>query len=111
MRLSLNGPRKISSPAGCLPQMLEACDHPKRRPDVSVRVVESETVIFDRQGGRIHQLNSTASFIWERCDGKSTVAGIVKQLAHEFDVDYDTATKDVVTIIGQLRQLNLLGSQ
>jgi Coenzyme PQQ synthesis protein D (PqqD) len=85
-------------------------DHPKRRSDVSVRVVEGETVVFDRQGGVIHQLNHTASWIWERCDGTSTVDAIIDQLAQVFDVDHDTATEDVVTIIGQFQQLHLLES-
>jgi hypothetical protein len=90
--------------------MLGVREHPKRRSDVSVRAVENETVIFDRQGGFIHQLNRTASFVWDRCDGASTVTSIIDQFAEEFAVDHDTATKDVATVLGQLQQLNLLES-
>ncbi len=81
---------------------------PKRRSDVRVRVVASEMVVLDRQGGLIHQLNHTAGYIWERCDGKSTMADIAKQLAEAFDVDPPTAAADVAAVVQQFQQLNLL---
>ena len=36
----------------------------KPRANLAVRDVEGETVVFDRDGGRIHQLNPTATFVW-----------------------------------------------
>ena len=82
--------------------------YPKRRSDVRVRVVDGEMVVLDRQGGLIHQLNQTASFIWDRCDGKSTVADITNQLAEAFDVDPKTSLKDIAAIVGQFQKLNLV---
>jgi hypothetical protein len=83
-------------------------DHyPKRRFDVRVRVVEGETVVFDRQAGLIHQLNQTASYIWDRCDGTSTIADIATQLAAAFDVEPKRAAHDVAAIVGQLQSLRL----
>jgi len=83
---------------------------PKRRSDLTVRIVEGETVVLDREGGLIHQLNRTASYVWERCDGKSTLAEIENQMAAVFDVDRKTAAKDLAAILRQLKQLNLLES-
>lgn len=82
--------------------------YPKRRSDLNVRVVENETVVFDRQGGLIHQLNETAGYIWERCDGKSTVRDITSRLARAFGVEPATARKDCSTIVSQLKELNLI---
>jgi hypothetical protein len=80
----------------------------KRRLDVKSRLVDGETVVLDQQAGVIHQLNATASFIWERCDGQSTLTDIVQQLAHAFGVDSHVASRDVNAMIGQLEALHLL---
>jgi hypothetical protein len=81
---------------------------PKRRSNLTARTVDGETVILDRSGGFVHQLNQTASYIWDCCDGTSTIAAMITQLAEEFDVALETAETDVVLVIDQLRQLNLL---
>jgi len=87
-------------------------DHyrPKQRSDLRVRIVEGETVVLDRQEGFIHQLNRTASYIWEKCEGQSTLTEIENQMAEAFNVDRKTAAKDLAAILWQLRQLNLLES-
>lgn len=90
--------------------MNEPPDHPKRRVDVNVRMVDGEVVVLDRQSDLIHQLNHTASYIWDRCDGQSTVAEIANQLAAAFHVHADTAVQDVATTIRQLHSLGLLES-
>ena len=97
---------KISSSNSLSPVM--AAHYRKRRSDVCTRVVEGEMVVLDRQVGLIHQLNQTASYIWERCDGICTMAAITYQLAEAFDVDRETAAKDVEAIVSQLEELNLL---
>jgi hypothetical protein len=90
--------------------MSESIEHPKRRHDVNVRILDGEVVVLDRQAGLIHQLNQTASYIWDRCDGQSTVTAIANQLAAAFDVDANTAVQDVTTVIMQLHRLGLIES-
>jgi hypothetical protein len=85
-------------------------DHPQRRADVNVRMVDGEVVVLDRRSNLIHQLNPTASYIWDRCDGRSTVAEIADQLAAAFDVDAKTAIQDVATTVMQLQSRGLLES-
>src|SRR5215475_8639255 len=82
--------------------------YPKRRSGVHVRIVEGETVILDRREGLIHQLNRTASYVWDRCDGQSTLVDIGQQLVATFDVDANTAVDDVAAVVEQLRRLNLI---
>ena len=81
---------------------------PKRRPDVLSRLIDGETVVLDRQAGLVHQLNQTASYVWERCDGQSTMTDIAHGLAQTFDVDLSVATRDVTAMIRQLQALHLL---
>jgi Coenzyme PQQ synthesis protein D (PqqD) len=85
--------------------------YPKRRSDVRIRVVDGEAVILDSERGLIHQLNNTANYIWEGCDGNSTVAEIAQQLAVVFTVDPQTAADDSATLILQFQSLGLLESQ
>jgi hypothetical protein len=73
-------------------------------------MVDGEVVVLDRRSDLIHQLNPTASYIWDRCDGQSTVAEIANQLAAAFDVDAKTAIQDVATTIMQLQSRGLLES-
>jgi hypothetical protein len=91
-------------------RMNESAEYPKRRIDVNVRILDGEVVVLDRQAGLIHQLNQTASYIWDRCDGQSTVAEIANQLAAAFDVDVNTAVHDVTTALMQLQRLGLIES-
>ena len=49
------------------------------RADLSTRIVEGEVVILDKRTGRIHQLNSTASFVWNRLDDRTTLAAIASK--------------------------------
>lgn len=84
----------------------DAC--PKRRLDVGARLIDGEAIVLDRQAGLVHQLNRTASYVWERCDGHSTVTDIAHQLAHAFDVDPTVAIHDVQMIIRQMHDSHLL---
>ena len=83
-------------------------NHPRRRTDVNSRVVEGEMVVLDRHHEFIHQLNLTATYIWERCDGKASLEDIAAQLAETFDVEYETALNDVVRVIRDFQHLQLL---
>jgi hypothetical protein len=85
-------------------------DHPKRRSDISARVVADETVVLDLGAAQIHQLNATASFIWHRCDGHCTVGEIAEKLAESFDVDCETAREAVQATLRQFDELGLLDS-
>ena len=83
---------------------------PKRRLDLSARLIDGEAVVLDRQAGLIHQLNPTASYVWEHCEGHATLTGIAQQLADVFDVDLTVATHDVRVLVTQLQDLHLLES-
>jgi len=85
-------------------------NHPKRRSDVSARVVVDETVVLDLGAAQIHQLNTTASFIWNRCDGRCTVGEIADQLAESFDIDRETARQAVQETLRRFDELGLLDS-
>jgi len=57
---------------------------------------------------KVFKLNKTASYIWEHCDGKKTVAELIKELCSEFAVDEATALNDTVEFIEKLKSKQLL---
>jgi hypothetical protein len=81
---------------------------PKRRSNLNYRTIEGETVILNREGGCLHQLNATASFIWNCCNGIAKISEIADDLVGAYEVDSITARKDVEDVVSQLRSANLL---
>jgi hypothetical protein len=71
-------------------------------------VVEGEVIVLDRAAGLIHQLNPTAAYIWERCDGETTVREIAARLAAAFEIAPELALRDVMTAAQQLQEMRLL---
>lgn len=82
--------------------------HPKRRTDVTTRDINGEILILDRKNEDVHQLNSSASYVWQKCDGQVSVRDIAGAMAKDFSIDFEVAEKDVNELIGKLRALGLL---
>ena len=76
--------------------------------NITTRVVEGEVIALDREAGLIHQLNPTAAYIWERCDGETSVAQIAAQLAQAFAIAPEIALRDVGATARQLEAKHLL---
>jgi hypothetical protein len=80
----------------------------RRLDSVMVREVDGELLLLDTNSNRIHQLNRTASFIWQRCDEVASVAELAAELALEFDVERGQALNDVTKTLNTLRSLELV---
>lgn len=57
---------------------------------------------------KIHRLNRTSSFIWEQLDGKHSVRNIASQLAEEYDVKIEEASRDTEQLILEFVKKGLL---
>lgn len=90
------------------PPVARALTRPRRRADVIARAVAGERVILDRRAGLVHQLNATASYIWDRCDGTASIDAIAGQIAARFAVDPATARAHVAATVARLAELRLL---
>jgi hypothetical protein len=75
---------------------------------VTIRPVGDELLVLDTDAQRIHQLNATASFIWQCCDRAASADEIAGLVATEYAVDQHIALRDVAEILGRLRELNLV---
>src|SRR5664279_785304 len=47
----------------------------------------------------VYTLNETGAFIWDRIDGKRNVEEIIAALTDEYDIDNQSAEKDVFSFI------------
>lgn len=80
----------------------------KKRDSLTLRRVGDELLLLDEERKRIHQLNQTATFIWDVSDRVADLAEIARLLADEFEVNEAAALKDVLEVVSTLRGLKLL---
>jgi hypothetical protein len=80
----------------------------KRRPDLLTRIVDGEVIILDRANGLVHQLNATASHVWNAFDEKLSAADIAAEMSRRFSDTPETVLKDVHRTIAEFERLELL---
>jgi hypothetical protein len=73
-----------------------------------IREVGGEVLVLDSESDQIHQLNSTASFIWQNLKDGASASETARRLAEQFDVDENMALADVEDILGKLRALGVI---
>ena len=73
-----------------------------RDENVAWRIIGDEAVLLSAEDSSVHSLDAVGTRIWELCDGEKTVSEIIDQVVSEFEVDRDTAEKDVVEFIEEL---------
>ena len=82
---------------------------PLRHPGVRTRVEMGETTLVGPgNGGASRELNEVAARIWALCDGRRTVRDIAALVVDEFEVDLDTARRDVVEFVREMMADGLL---
>ncbi|HZT97450.1 MAG TPA: PqqD family protein [Chloroflexota bacterium] len=74
----------------------------RRSRDIAHREVEGQTVIVLPRTNEILVLNETGACIWELSDGGRTEAEVVEGLRARFDIDRETAARDVAALYDQL---------
>lgn len=77
-----------------------------QHPEVVCRRVATEIFLVPirhnvREVG-LFTLNEVAAFIWDRVDGKHTIDDLLRDVLEEFEVDEQTARRDVETLIAKL---------
>ena len=73
-----------------------------------VREVEGEVLVLDTEADQIHQLNTSASMIWRLHAEGMAANEITIALVSEFDIDHDTADRDVEAALARFRELHLI---
>jgi hypothetical protein len=81
---------------------------PSQRADLVARHVDGEALILDRAAERVHQLNATAAYIWDRCNGASSIEDVAARFAGDFGIETGVARADVLKTVADLQKLGLL---
>lgn len=72
------------------------------------RIIEGQAFIVNTKTSHLHELNMTATFVWEHIDGKNGIDELAKLLSGEYDIDPSAAAKDVSELLGTLRKDGLV---
>ena len=64
-----------------------AIDKALRRSDIEKKIIGDEIMLFDPNDGSVYALNSTASYIWELCDGRHTFEAIIEKLQRKYNME------------------------
>jgi len=82
---------------------------PTARPDVILRRVGSEWVLYDAALERAHVLNLTAAVIWTYCDGSFQPSGIADAIAGEVPgLDTTRIRRDIDAVLRRFADEGLL---
>ena len=66
---------------------MSAVPHPQRIQSVHVESIDGDLCVYDTARQRVHALNHTAAFVWQRCDGRTAPVELAAALAAEASID------------------------
>jgi hypothetical protein len=81
-------------------------------PDVVLREEDEDGgLLFNPDTNQVKVINTTALFIWKRCDGKRSLQSIIEDLKVEFDqVPLDQVDQHVNEYLEDLTQSGFIGT-
>ncbi len=83
-------------------------DRPVRKPGVLARQLGDEWILYDSETGDLHVVNEVAGFVWEMCDGSSSLEQMSDRVREAYDVPADAdLMADLHGIIASLRERRL----
>lgn len=80
----------------------------KPRPDLAVEKTDGELIVLDKAAGKVHQLNSSATFVWNCLSDGVAIDDIALMLSEAFEIEAEVAQSDVETVLNQLKELALI---
>jgi hypothetical protein len=81
---------------------------PVKTKDTAHRKLEDEALVVHFRSSFFYNFNPVAARIWECCDGQHSVPQIAAELAEEYDVTLEEATRDCQEFIEGLAAEGLL---
>lgn len=79
-----------------------------QNPDTPARSINGSAVVITPHDSTLHTLNGTATFIWERADGRKTLGEICAELLATFEVEENTAQADAGRFVKEAVEKGLM---
>lgn len=86
----------------------EADSVPVRREGASAVELDDNLAVYDDVGQLMILLNSSAGAVWNLCDGSTTVAAMVRELAEKYPDEASVIGEDVRGTLRKLAELGLI---
>lgn len=80
----------------------------KPRPDLAIEIADGELIILDKAAGKVHQLNSSASFVWHCISDGLGTDEIALRLSEAYGIEHEAARIDVEAVVAEFEALALV---
>lgn len=80
----------------------------EKSPDIDHRTIGGEAFVITAVDSRIHSFNAVGTWIFDRCDGRTEVAEIVRSVVDEFEVAAEVAERDVRAFVASLLERGMV---
>lgn len=70
-----------------------------QNPDTPARTVDGSAIVITPHDSKLHTLNQTATFIWDRADGSRTLEHIARELVTVFDVELEVVRREATDFV------------
>jgi hypothetical protein len=81
---------------------------PIRHTDITIQEVGSELLVLNQKQESLNQLNSTAAWVFARCDGSRTLDELLAELVQIYEVTHEIARQDLLSVLRTLADLGLV---
>jgi len=82
--------------------------YPRQNPDTPARSIEGEAIVITPDDSKMHNLNPTATFVWDRADGNRKLEIIFQEMLAEYDVEEANLREDILLFIHEAHDKGML---
>jgi hypothetical protein len=75
---------------------------------IAARILGGEMMVMSVRDSTFFTLNEIATIIWRASDGQTSLHDITRAMCEEFDVDFETAYRDVEDLVSRLSEHGII---
>jgi hypothetical protein len=80
----------------------------RKNPDIKWKEVDGEIVLLNPKTGGCFGLQAVGASFWGMVDGNHSLEDILVALLDEYDVEEDTLTRDIHSLLAVMREKELI---